>query len=365
MQKRYVSLDVLRGLTVAMMIIVNNPGSWSRIFPFLRHASWDGCTPCDLVFPFFLFCVGVSMTFALAKFSALTGAAVKKVLKRGSLLFLVGLGLTAFPFYPSQMDPELTFWQNWTGWFSHLRLLGILQRIALCYVLGSILVLWLQTSKKIIGAIVAMSLVYMAGMLLGAGPEGVFSLEGNFARKLDLIVLGENHLYQGYGLPFDPEGLWGTLTGTCTVMLGYLVGIMIRSSAKDLSARIFTLSALSLLLGQILSIWMPICKSLWSVSYVFYSAGWAMFVLAFLIYVIDMRGWTKPFLPFKALGMNALAIFVASGLLMKVLWRYIGWDYSAIFGTDEYMSLLFALIYLAPHLLLAIWLYKKKIFIKL
>lgn len=365
MQKRYVSLDVLRGLTVAMMIIVNNPGSWSRIFPFLSHASWEGCTPCDLVFPFFLFCVGVSMTFALAKFSTLTGAAVKKVLKRGSLLFLVGLGLTAFPFYPSQMDPELTFWQNWTGWFSHLRLLGILQRIALCYMLGAILVLWLQTSRKIMVAIGVLFVIYMSGMLLGSGPEGVFSLEGNFARRLDLIVLGENHLYQGYGLPFDPEGLWGTLTGTCTVLLGYLIGLQIRNSAKDLSARIFSLSALSLLLGLILSIWMPISKPLWSVSYVFYSGGWAMFVLALLIYVIDMRGWEKPFLPFKALGINALAIFVVSGLLMKVLWRYIGWDYSAIFGTDEYMSLLFALIYLAPHLLLAIWLYKKKIFIKI
>lgn len=375
MQKRYISLDVLRGLTVALMIIVNNPGSWSRIFPFLRHAEWEGCTPCDLVFPFFLFCVGASMAFALAGFTSLTVPAVKKVLKRGLLLYLVGLGLTAFPFYPAHLNPELSFWQNWVEWFENLRLIGVLARIAMCYTLGAILVLWLQKPKKIALAAGVLSVIYMAGMLIFAGPEGVFSLEGNFARRLDLAIFGENHIYHGYGIPFDPEGLWGALTGTCTVLLGYLVGCLIRTSTPagtastsapaDLPARIFCLSALSLLAGLILSIWVPISKPLWSVSYVFYSAGWAMFVLAFLIYVIDVRGYEKIFFPFKALGMNALALFVMSGLLMKINWRYIGWDYEAVFGTNEYISLLFAVLYLIPHLLMAIYLYKKRIFIKL
>ena len=127
----------------------------------------------------------------------------------------------------------------------------------------------------------------------------------------------------------------------------------IRSSSTELAS------------GGSSSIWMPISKPLWSVSYVFYTAGWAMFVLAFLIYVIDVRGYEKIFFSFKALGMNALAIFVVSGLVMKCLWRYTDWDYTKVFGTDEYMSLLFAVIYLIPHLLLAIWLYRKKIFIKL
>lgn len=383
MHKRCVSLDVLRGLTVALMIIVNNPGSWSRIFPFLRHAAWDGCTPCDLVFPFFLFCVGTSMAFALASYTSITLPAVRKVLKRGVLLYLVGLGLTAFPFYPSRLNPDMTFWQNWMEWLRNLRLVGVLARIAMCYTLGSILVLWLQKPKKICGAIVLLPVIYMAGMVLFAGPEGIFSLEGNFARKVDLVIFGENHIYHGYGIPFDPEGIWGALTGTCTVLLGYLIGLMIRSSSSsegqselhgsliesksgaDLSARIFCLSALSLLLGLILSIWMPISKPLWSVSYVFYTAGWAMFVLAFLIYVIDVKGYERLFYPFKALGMNALAIFVISGLVMKIIWRYTDWDYTRVFGTDEYMSLLFAVIYLIPHLLVAIFLYRKKIFIKL
>ena len=367
------------------MIVVNNPGSWSRIFPPLRHAAWDGCTPCDLVFPFFLFCVGVSMSFALARFTSITGQAVKKVLKRGVLLYLVGLGLTAFPFYPSasRMNPDLSFWQNWTAWLGNLRLVGVLARIAMCYTLGAMLVLWLQKPKRIMAAIAALSVIYMSGMLLFAGPEGAFSLEGNFARKVDLALLGENHIYEGYGVAFDPEGLWGALTGTCTVLLGYLIGYMIRTSSSpdrpverqrtqaeghvttDLSARIFCLSALSLLSGVILSIWMPISKPLWSVSYVFYSAGWAMFVLAFLVYVIDVRGYGKLFFPFKALGMNALAIYVISGLLMKIIWIYIGWDYTEIFGVNEFMSLLFALIYMSLHILLAVIMYRKKIFIKL
>ena len=373
MQKRYVSLDVLRGLTVALMIIVNNPGSWSRIYPFLRHAPWEGCTLCDLVFPFFLFCVGTSMAFALSRFTRQKAPAVRKVITRGVLLYLVGLALTAFPFYPSRMNPDLSFWQNWTAWLSELRLVGVLARIAMCYTIGGILVLWLQKPKKIAVATGVLSLIYMAGMLLYSGPEGPFSLDGNFARKVDLAILGESHIYHGYGVPFDPEGLWGALTGTCTVLIGYLVGLMIRKSSlqpsaaatTDLSARMFCLSVLSLLAGLVLSIWIPLSKPLWSVSYVLYTAGWAMLALAFLIYVIDVRGYEKVFFPFKALGMNALAIFVVSGLVMKCLWRYTDWDYTKVFGTDECMSLLFAVLYLIPHILLAIFLYRKKIFIKL
>lgn len=372
--KRYVSLDVLRGLTVAMMIVVNNPGSWSRIYTPLRHAPWDGCTPCDLVFPFFLFCVGVSMAFALVKYQGLTGDAVTKIFKRGILLYLVGLALTAFPFYPSvsSFDPDLSYGQNYLRWLSHIRLVGVLPRIAMCYVAASVLALWLRGTKKIWAAIGVLSILHVGLMVLFAGPEGAFSLEGNFARKVDLAVFGDGHIYHGYrnddGVPvaFDPEGLWGVLTGTCTALLGYLAGRMIRIMAPmDASCRLYTYAALSLLAGLAMSIWIPISKPLWSVSYVFYSGGWAMFVLAFLIYMIDVRGVQKPFFPFKALGMNALALFVLSGLLMKLNWRYFNWDYTSIFGTSECMSLLFALIYMLFHLAVAVLLYRKKIFIRL
>ena len=195
---------------------------------------------------------------------------------------------------------------------------------------------------------------------------------------MDLTVFGEEHIYGGFGLPFDPEGLLGVLTGSCTAILGYLVGMMIRSSAKryeqnaDVSdssvgvcARLFTISAGALLFGLTLSLVVPINKALWSVSYVFYAAGWAMFVLALLMYLIDVNKWEKPFFPFKALGMNALALFVLSGLIMKIIWRYTDWDYTAVFGVSEGMSFLFSLIYLSVHLVIAAVLYRLKIFIKL
>jgi predicted acyltransferase len=181
-------------------------------------------------------------------------------------------------------------------------------------------------------------------------------------------------VYHGYTnaagqvVPFDPEGIFGALTGTCTVLLGFLIGGLIRSSEGrqyELVSKIYTWAAVSLAVSMIMSIWIPINKSLWSASYVFHAGGWAMLVLAFLIYLIDIKGLEKPFFPFKALGMNALALFVLSGLAMKVLWRYIGWDYTQVFGVNEGMSLLFAVLYLLPHLLIAILLYKKKIFIKL
>lgn len=368
--KRYVSLDVLRGLTVAMMIVVNNPGSWSKIYPMLRHASWDGCTPCDLVFPFFLFCVGVSMAFALVKYAALNADALKKILKRGVLLYLVGLLLTAFPFYPAHMDPAMSFWQNWLEWASGIRLVGVLPRIAMCYVLASVLALCLKSSKKIACAIGVLCALHIGTLLLFGGPEGALTLEGNFARKLDIAVFGENHIYHGYGIPFDPEGLLGVLTGTCTVLIGYLIGRSIRNSASKqsqdgVSARTFVISAGLLLAGLALSIVIPINKPLWSVSYLFYAAGWASFVLALLIYLIDYKGWEKPFFPFKALGMNALALYVLSALLMVINWRYIGWDYTAVFGSTKFLSLMFALLYMLLHLVIAVIMYKKKIFIKL
>lgn len=372
--KRYVSLDVLRGLTVAMMIVVNNPGSWSRIYPPLRHASWDGCTPCDLVFPFFLFCVGVSMTFALARYQGLEKEALKKIFKRGILLYLVGLAMAAFPFYPSvsSLDPELSYGQNYLKWLSEIRLLGVLPRIAMCYVAASVLALWLRCGRKIWAAIGVLSLLHVGLLVLFAGPEGAFSLEGNFARTLDLAVLGDGHMYHGYHnaegiqVAFDPEGFLGVLTGTCTVLLGYLAGKMIRRTAPmEASCRLYTYAALSLLAGLVISIWIPVNKPLWSVSYVFWSGGWAMFVLAFLIYMIDVRGVETPFFPFKALGMNALALFVLSGLLVNLNWRYFHWDYTSVFGSSEGMSLLFALLYMLFHLAVAVFLYRKKIFIRL
>ena len=306
------------------------------------------------------------MVFAFAKYPGLNRDALKKVFKRGVLLYLIGLLINAFPFYPTTLNPELTFWQNWLDWACHLRLMGVLPRIALCYILGSILVLWLQTPRKLIATVGVLCFLHVALLLLFAGPEGAFSLEGNFARRLDLAILGNNHIYHGYGLPFEPEGFLGTLTGTATVLLGYLIATVVRKTTPlEASPKIFSLSAALLLGGLILSLAVPLNKPLWSASYVLYTAGWASFVFALLIYLVDVKGCEKPFLPLRALGMNALALFVLSGLLMKILWIYTSWDYTAFFGRNEFLSLCHALIYLSLHLAIAVILYRKKIFIKL
>ena len=232
--QRYVALDVLRGMTVAGMILVNNPGNWAHVFPPLKHAPWIGCTPTDLVFPFFLFCVGVAMAFSFAKYGdALNKKSAWKLVKRGVLIFLVGTLLNLFPFYPtSPHDASWTFGQNWTYWIQHYRVFGVLQRIAMCYVLGGFLALWLKTPKKIlIGLAVVTCLHWLILYLFGTEP-GWSTLEGNISGKIDIALLGENHVYHGYGIAFDPEGLLGALSGAGTVLLGYFIGQLIRHTAN-------------------------------------------------------------------------------------------------------------------------------------
>lgn len=399
---RYVALDVLRGMTVAGMILVNNPGTWGSIYPPLRHAAWAGCTPTDLVFPFFLFVVGAAMAFSFAKYSeGLNATSVKKLIKRGILIFLVGLGLNAFPFYPTSPDPELTFWGNLADYWGHVRIVGVLQRIAMCYILGGLVALWLKSTKKIIISMgVLMGLHWLILFLIGDhsaplvnGAGGSFSLAGQNADVIDLAIFGENHIYKGFGIPFDPEGLLGALSGACTVLLGYLIGNKIRNTESkiDVVAQLYTIGMLCLAGGLVWSLCYPIIKALWTGSYVLYAGGWSILMLAFFIYLIDVKGKEKIFTPFKALGMNPLFAFVMAGLFAKILgrmikwtsmitladgsvkektWSVLSWFYNnvcvAIVGeSNELSSLIYALVYVAVFTAMAMFLYKKKIVIKL
>lgn len=388
---RYVALDVLRGMTVAGMIVVNNPGSWSHIFSPLKHAAWNGCTPTDLVFPFFLFVVGAAMAFSFAKHEEkFDGKSVRRLLKRGLLIFLVGLGLNAFPFYPTSPNPEMTFGENYLYWLQHLRIFGVLQRIALCYIVGGLIALWLKSQKKITIALVSLLAIHWI-VLRVFGGDGWSTLQGNISGKIDVALLGANHVYHGFGIPFDPEGLLGVVSGSGTVLLGYLMGQIIRTTPEKIEAvaKLYTIGLVCLGLGCVLSIWLPINKALWTGSYVFYAGGWAIVMLAFFIYFIDIKGKEKAFFPFKALGMNPLFVFVMAGVFTKVFGRVIKWTYQtvqdgvvvekttsaaswfyrnccvSIFGNNEYASLMYALVYVAIFLSLAVWLYKKKVFIKL
>lgn len=399
---RYVALDVLRGITVAGMILVNNPGSWAHIFPPLSHAKWAGCTPTDLVFPFFLFVVGAAMAFSFAKYNeGLNSASVKKLLKRGALIFLVGFGLNAFPFYPTSPNPDLSVWENFVYRWEHVRIVGVLQRIAMCYVLGGFVALWMRSTKKIIASMgVLMVLHWIILYLIGDssaelvnGASGAFSLAGQGADDIDIAIFGTDHIYKGFGIPFDPEGLLGSLSGACTVLLGFLLGNMIRTNSNKMEvvAKLYTIGLICIGAGLVWSICYPIIKALWTGSYVLYAGGWAAIMLAFFIYFIDIKGKERIFTPFKALGMNPLFAFVMAGLFAKILgmmikwksvvtladgtvteksWSVLSWFYNnvcvAIVGeNNEISSLLFALVYVAVFTAMAMVLYKRKIVIKL
>lgn len=399
---RYVALDVLRGMTVAGMILVNNPGSWSHIFPPLAHAKWAGCTPTDLVFPFFLFVVGAAMAFSFAKYNeGLNAASLKKLLIRGALIFLVGFLLNWFPFYPTSPKADLSFWDNFVYRLEHVRIIGVLQRIAMCYILGGLFALWLRSTKKIIiamGALMGLHwlILYLIGdssAELANGAAGAFSLAGQGADDIDIAIFGTTHIYKGFGIPFDPEGVLGSLSGACTVLLGFLLGNMIRTNSNKMEvvAKLYTTGLVCLGAGLVWSICYPIIKALWTGSYVLYAGGWAAIMLAFFIYLIDIKGKEKMFTPFKALGMNPLFAFVMAALFAKILgsiikwtsyviladgsvqeksWSVLSWFYNnvcvAIVGeNNQVSSLIFALVYVAVFTAMAMFLYRKKIVIKL
>ena len=306
------------------------------------------------------------------------------------LIFLVGLGLNAFPFYPTSIPDGMTFSEAFVNYYQHIRIVGVLQRIAMCYVLGGVLALWLKTPKKLVLGMASLIGIHWAILAIFGG-EGWSTLEGNIASSIDLAIFGENHIYHGFGIPFDPEGLLGAISGSATILLGYLIGYLIRhiETKTEAVAKLYTIGLICLGLGSVLSIWLPINKPLWSGSYVLYAGGWAILMLAFFIYFIDIKGKEKPFIPFKAMGMNPLFAFVMAGVFAKTFSRIIKWSYTviengveiekttnlsswfyrnccvSIFGNNEYASLMYALIYVSIFTLMAMWLYRKKIIIKL
>lgn len=225
------------------------------------------------------------------------------------------------------------------------------------------------------------------------GAAGAFSLAGQNADLIDLAIFGENHIYKGYGIAFDPEGLLGALSGACTLLLGYLIGNLIRESKEKINvvAQLYTIGLCCLAGGLVWSICYPIIKALWTGSYVLYAGGWSIIMLAFFIYLIDIKGKEKMFTPFKAMGMNPLFAFVMAGLFAKILGQIIKWKYTveladgtvkektwsvlswfynnvcvAIVGeNNEVSSLIYALVFVTVFVLMAMFLYKKKIIIKL
>lgn len=364
--QRYLALDVLRGMTVALMILVNNPGSWGHIYAPLKHAAWHGCTPTDLVFPFFLFVVGVSMFFSFSKYgNTLNKESLLKIGKRTLLIFAIGLFLNSFP--------------QWAADFSKLRIMGVLQRIALAYGIGAIIVL--ASPRKYLPYIGGAILLLYWGLLYSLGGTDPFSLKGNVTPVIDAAVLGTAHLYRGFGIPFDPEGLFSTIPAIVTVIIGYLIGSVVKETEKKRVPKTLILfGGAAIVAGLIWALVFPINKPLWTSSYVLYTAGWACLVLSLLIWIIDLKGFSKWTSFFVVFGMNPLFIFALSGLWARILGRMIHFtdpDGKVISGStklyrDVFLpmagdingSLLFAISHVVIFWLIGYVLYKKKIFIK-
>ena len=360
--KRLESLDIFRGLTIAAMILVNDPGNWDAVYPQLLHSEWNGCTFTDLIFPFFLFIVGVSMVFSFAARRE-RGDSKKTLLihgvKRSAIIFAIGLFLNGAPFFP------LASW----------RIMGVLQRIALAYLATSLITLYFGRRGRVVwtfgllaGYWAAMKLIPVPGF--GAG---VLTPEGNLAAWLDREVL-YNHLYVAHS--WDPEGLLSTIPAVGTTLLGVFCGEWLRSARAKATkvAGMIAAGALAIAAGEICNRWFPINKNLWTSSYVLFTAGWALLALAACYWTVEVRGWRKWGVPGLIYGTNAIVVYAASSLVGKIsisvhihgellkTWAYE--KFFAPLAAPIHASLLWASAYVIAFWVLAWAMYRKRIFIK-
>jgi predicted acyltransferase len=387
--QRFYSLDVFRGATVALMILVNNPGNWGHIFPPLEHAGWHGVTPTDLVFPFFLFAVGNAMAFVMPKLDAAgEGVFWKKIIKRTLLIFFIGVFLNWFPFIKYNEAG------NFIGKpFETLRLFGVLQRIAISYFFASVIVHYF----KVRGSFVVGTFILLAYWFLtvAANPTDPYSLHGWFGTNIDKALIGEKHMYHGEGIAFDPEGLMNSFAAIVQVILGYLVGnyILQKGKTQEMLNGLFVAGCVLVFGGFCWDMVFPLNKKIWTSSYTIYTTGLALLVLSLMIYLIEFKGspqgpvgkgWWSRF--FDVFGKNALFIFAMSALIPKTLWlirisnglnaegkpKYLNplnWFYENVCkpifpGDPRIGSLIYALCFIGMMWFLAWVLDKKKIYIK-
>jgi predicted acyltransferase len=365
--ERLEALDVFRGFTIALMILVNTPGCWSCVYGPLKHANWHGCTLTDLVFPFFLFITGAAMRYSFKKYDyRLSHGVILKVLKRVVLIFLIGLALNFFPFQIG---------------LDELRMMGVLQRIALAY--GIAAFICLTFNRQNIFFISLLLLIAYWFMLVVFGHGNPYALESNVVRFVDLAVLGEKHLWHGKVLPFEPEGILSTLPAVVSVLFGYLAGSSLQSQTDLVKSlrRMSFVGVAAIVTGMAWGLVFPINKYLWSSSYVVYTSGWAMVILSICIYIIDVRGYRRWSKPFNVLGLNPLFIYVLSIVWVKILmhcviitksdgsvisgyqWMFSKWflPLAGCYGG----SLLFAMANVVLSWMIALLLFRKKIFVSL
>ena len=366
---RLLSLDVFRGITIAGMILVNNPGSWATIYAPLQHAEWHGWTPTDLIFPFFLFIVGVAITYSLGG-KVERGDSERKlvfaIIKRSAILFTLGLFLNGFPFFPLERI---------TG----IRIPGVLQRIALCFLFASLIYIKTKVRGQIIWTIALLALYWLMMRFIpvpGFG-AGDYSMEGSLEGFIDVKLLS-GHIWRP---TYDPEGLLSTIPAISTTLCGVLTGQWLKSptSMEGRTNGMLISGIVLIAAGKFWGLWFPINKSIWTSSYVLFTAGAALLFLGISYWLIDIkqvRRWAKPFHIF---GSNAIFVFVGSGIVARILnlikWTTAdgtiidlkSWIYQNIFLSwlsPINASLAFAITYILLWLIPMTFLYRKKIFIK-
>lgn len=313
---RLLSLDVFRGITVAAMILVNNPGDWGHIYAPLRHAEWHGATPTDLIFPFFLFIVGVSIAYAIGskkENKVEHGKTIWAVSKRALILFSLGLFLSLFP---KIFTAPIEAIQN-------VRIPGVLQRIAIVYFVCALIFIKTKTKTQLIifaGILVVYWLMMTLIPVPGVGYANL-EKETNLGAWLDRTILTEAHLWKS-AKTWDPEGLLSTLPAVATGLYGIITGTWLKRKDKEDSVKVswmFTAGILSILLGLIWDLFFPINKALWTSSYVLYAGGLALSGLALCYWLIDVQGYKKGTKAFVVYGVNAITVFFLSGLIPRIL----------------------------------------------
>lgn len=365
--ERYLALDVLRGLTIALMIVVNTPGDWNAIYAPFRHSDWHGFTLTDLVFPTFLFVVGNALSFSMGKLQTLSHTAfLQKVFKRTLIIFAIGVLLHAFPFV--RYEQGSFAWKD----LSATRLWGVLQRIAVCYCIAAVLIRYCKRNAVIVISILILLLYWGILYVFGTQPDP-YSLEANAVGKLDRLYLAPANMYRHYNFPFDPLGLLSTLPAIVNVIAGYFAGMFIKTQGNK-AGKILMAGIILVATGAIWDLAFPINKPLWTSSYVVYSTGFDLILLAVLIQVIDLWQFKKWTYFFEVFGKNPLFIYIIAWIVIVLLGtiRVDGRSLSGMLyrsGFTSWLSgknasLLFSVVYMLVIWLIGYIMDKRRIYVK-
>jgi len=365
---RYLALDVLRGMTICFMIIVNTQGSGATPFAPLSHAAWHGFTPTDLVFPTFLFVVGNAMSFSMPKYRQLgTSNVLQKIFKRTLIIFLLGYLMYWFPFFRELKGGGYEF-----SPIKDTRIMGVLQRIAFCYCIASLMIHFL--SKKTVWTLSALFLIaYWIILYVG----GDYSMTGNAGQKLDLFLFGESHLYHGEGIAFDPEGLLSTLPAIVNVVAGYYAGVFIQKKGNNYETvtKLLITGFAFLCLAYFWDFVFPINKKLWTSSFVVYTVGLDMIMLGILIFITEIKGVTKGVHFFQVFGKNPLFIYILSEVFAVILFTIKTGPKTNLFNSinssifqkllpGAWGALFFSLCYMMLCWFVGYWMDKRKIYVR-